>query len=372
MEAFEVMHKLVDKLKNATATKGVASNQIDLVRSSLEERELQLESNDAQFETDYSGIATLDGIRISHSEFISSKTCALIKPHCPLPTLHILDFVDKLCTSTDRMTTFITATLGVDPFTDEGIGWLLSARDAIAKMEQKGELRGYQVFIDGNAGTGYDAVQVVFDSFPHVVAVTLGVVFLLMGFFFKSIVVPIRSVVSICLTLAFVFGFMVLLYRYKILNWTGMHMFVGDGEVSWLTPIMSFSIIVGLALDYDVFLISRILEFRKQGYDHKSSIVAGLHTTGGIITAAGIIMAVAFGGLMWSASPALYQWSLVLTTAVLLDTFVIRTLLVPILMGYTGDRYSWWPQRMPEGTIRIWEESGEQHHDANGSANPLL
>jgi uncharacterized membrane protein YdfJ with MMPL/SSD domain len=109
---------------------------------------------------------------------------------------------------------------------------------------------------------------------------------------------------------------------------------------------MAFSIIVGLALDYDVFLISRILEYRQEGLDHESSIVAGLYSTGGIITAAGLIMAVAFGGLMFSSSPVLYQWSFLLTSAVLLDTFVIRTLVVPIVLGWTG-KFSWWPRRLP-------------------------
>jgi uncharacterized membrane protein YdfJ with MMPL/SSD domain len=113
---------------------------------------------------------------------------------------------------------------------------------------------------------------------------------------------------------------------------------------------MAFSIIVGLALDYDVFLISRILEYRLEGYEHKTSIACGLHATGGIITAAGIIMAFAFGSLMLSSNPVLYQWSFLLTTAVLLDTFVIRTIVVPIVTGLAG-RHCWWPRQLPDERI---------------------
>lgn len=204
------------------------------------------------------------------------------------------------------------------------------------------------------------------------------VVFLLMGIFFRSFVAPLRSVVSISLTLAFVFGLGVLVFEKGVLNWTQISMWnSGAGEVSWLVPVMAFSIIVGLALDYDVFLVSRILEFRtEEGYGHKSSIVAGLHATGGIITAAGLIMAVAFGGLMLSSSPVLYQWSFLLTSAVLLDTFVIRTLVVPIITGWTGE-WSWWPRRLPAPRTFVYGfEEGEEEVEPDvfgeGASEPLM
>mmetsp|Transcript_8327 Transcript_8327/g.8508 ORF Transcript_8327/g.8508 Transcript_8327/m.8508 type:complete len:119 (-) Transcript_8327:189-545(-) len=112
---------------------------------------------------------------------------------------------------------------------------------------------------------------------------------------------------------------------------------------------MAFSVILGLGLDYDVFLISRIFEYREKGYNDNSAVLIGLYKTGGIITAAGIIMTLAFGGLLLSQTIALNQWACYLTGAVLLDTFLIRTVVVPILMGYTG-KQSWWPKNMGEAT----------------------
>jgi len=112
---------------------------------------------------------------------------------------------------------------------------------------------------------------------------------------------------------------------------------------------MAFSIIVGLGLDYDVFLISRVLEFRLHGYTNKASIVKGLYKTGHIITAAGIIMAVAFSGLLLSSEIILNQVAFFLVVAVLLDTFVIRTILVPVLLGLSG-KHAWWPHpNVPDG-----------------------
>ena len=119
---------------------------------------------------------------------------------------------------------------------------------------------------------------------------------------------------------------------------------------------------IGLALDYDVFLIRRIYEFRfHHNYQHDTSIVAGLDATGGIITAAGIIMAISFGSVLAiSDSPALQQWSFLLTTAVLLDTFVVRTILVPTLTGWIGPKYGWYPLKLPLGYVR-WGNFDERH-----------
>jgi len=115
---------------------------------------------------------------------------------------------------------------------------------------------------------------------------------------------------------------------------------------------MTFSIIVGLGLDYDVFLISRVLEFREEAYTDNSSVLKGLYKTGGIITAAGIIMAVAFSGLLMSGELLLNQTAFCLVAAVLVDTFIVRTVLVPILLGFTGSK-SWYPRKLPEARIDL-------------------
>lgn len=367
-EGFDVMHRVFDELaafdKEGDGITHISTgmdefeelkqnlmyslgfSKPDFVESDYVLCETELESTAT---TTYAGIAVLKNVRIPHSLFVAAKYCAQMKP-CPVEVLHLLEYVDVTATSKDRFATFATATLAVNPFSDEGVKWLKSARETVERLEDGGALGGIKVLIQGSAAIEYDAVEAVYGAFPTVITITMLVVFLLLGIFFQSIVTPFRSVVSICMTLSFVFGLCVLVFQHGILNWTHVPSWTSTGgEISWLVPVMAFSIIVGLALDYDVFLISRILEYREyHGYDHESSIVSGLHATGGIITAAGVIMAVAFGGLMFSSSPVLYQWSFLLTTAVLLDTFVIRTLVVPIVMGWTG-KLSWWPRSLPEG-----------------------
>jgi uncharacterized membrane protein YdfJ with MMPL/SSD domain len=319
----------------------------------------------------FTGISVMNNIPIPYPLYKASKVCGAALEDCPLDAMRCLNALDARVTASDGMATYLTVELSVSPFDDIGIQWLNQARQRIQDMTNQGSLNGMHVYVEGTAAIAHDAVQAVYSSFPWVIFITLVVVFLLLGFFFGSIVPPLRSVVSISCTLSVSFGLAVLVYQDGLFNSTHVHSFMAlDPELCWLVPIMSFSIMVGLALDYDVFLVTRILEFRfEEGYRHESSIAAGLDATGGIITAAGIIMAISFGSLLGSPSPALDQWSFLLTTAVLFDTFVVRTIVVPALTGMTG-KYSWYPRTLPDGDIRL-EGFDEDELLPSGTNNTL-
>jgi uncharacterized membrane protein YdfJ with MMPL/SSD domain len=374
---FEVMRVVLDQLRAIDESNEFWSARVDckdhrdLVDSAsdaevahLSERvldpkngcaaELDLQSNRAGAATgqrrkgaNYNGISVLDNNRIPYPVFVSAKYCSQLDP-CPLELFHTLNVIDHRATSSDGYATVMTATLDINPFSKEGIQWLQWARRDLDHLKANDALSGVSVYLDGSAGIAHDAVAAVYESFPMMVVITSAIIFVLMGFFFKSIFPPVRSVVSISLTLAFSFGLAVLVFQDHMLSWTHFRAFIATGdELCWLVPVMAFSIIVGLALDYDIFLISRILEYRLEGYEHKTSIALGLESTGSIITAAGGIMAVSFGSLLFGSNPALCQWSFLLVTAVLLDTFVIRTVFVPILTGLAGS-HCWWPRELPE------------------------
>eukprot|EP00455_Lapot_gusevi_P056139 TRINITY_DN9256_c0_g1_i1.p1 TRINITY_DN9256_c0_g1~~TRINITY_DN9256_c0_g1_i1.p1 ORF type:complete len:195 (+),score=70.24 TRINITY_DN9256_c0_g1_i1:287-871(+) len=183
--------------------------------------------------------------------------------------------------------------------------------------------------------------------FGLVVGCTVVVVFTIAGLAFRSVFVPFRLVISIALPVCFIYGLASLVFGPAgIFNW----MFPSLKEANplfWLVPVMSFSVLIGLALDYDLFLFSRIAEFRSKGHSDRHSIVLGVHETGGIITAAGIIMAIAFAGLLLANEIAMIQFGFLLSFSVLIDTFVIRTCFVPALIMVAG-RWNWWPRAMPE------------------------
>jgi len=313
----------------------------------------------------------LENHGVPHALYVSAELCGAAEPYCPLSLLHVLDEVDRAVTSPHRDATFVTAALPVDPFSDGGIRWLTAARETVRRMEEGGGLSGVEVSVQGVASIEYDAVRAVQRQFPGMLGVTALIVFALMGLFFRSVFPPLRSIVSIGLTVSFSFGAGVLVYQMGVLERTGVRALtpMAGGEICWLVPIMAFSIMVGLALDYDVFLISRVLEYRQAGYEHRTSIALGVHATGGIITAAGVIMAFAFGSLMLSSNPVLYQWSFLLTMAVLLDTFVIRTTVVPIVMGIAGSKHCWWPRQLPEAQLCFaeYQQDDVSHHGVDES-----
>jgi len=256
--------------------------------------------------------------------------------------------LDSTSTSNDGLSTLVTCYLSESSFTDNSVDWLNQSRRLLISLHESGELHNFTVSIEGGASIEYDAEQSVQQSLHTMVSVTLCCVFLITALFFRSIVTPLRSVISITMTLACVYGLVELVYQNKLKT------------ISWMTVPMSFSIIVGLGLDYDIFLINRILEYRIAGYDHHSSIIAGLYQTGSIITAAGLVMAVSFGGLIFSASPAVYQWSFSLTIAVLIDTFLMKSCVVPILLAKTG-KISWWPRKLPQSIKSL--DSIEREND---------
>jgi RND superfamily putative drug exporter len=110
----------------------------------------------------------------------------------------------------------------------------------------------------------------------------------------------------------------------------------------WIVQPTIFPLLVGIALDYDIFLVGRICELHNSGYSTRDSILLGVASTGTIITAAGVIQGLAFFGLMCSEILVLNQLSFFLFFAVVFDTLIVRTLVVPSLMFWLGEA-NWYP-----------------------------
>ena len=183
-----------------------------------------------------------------------------------------------------------------------------------------------------------------FGAFPMMISITVIVIVVLVAVAFRSVVLPLRLVLSLGLTIVWTYGAASLVFCMDALDWLP-----GLKDVNalyWLIPLVVLTIIVGLGIDYDVFLFSRITEERERGYTADEAIRLGYYHTGGVITGAGVVMAIAFSGLMISKQHVLQQLGFFLSISVLLDTFVIRMLLVPALLHLLGDA-NWWPHKMP-------------------------
>ena len=369
-EGFEVMHRVISAISDGGKTNFEFADET--TSEAIQENDDHEAKIDLSATAKFTGIAWVGDSEVSYRTLELARTCVWTFTQCPSESLRELAALDMRSTSYGGRTTYLSTTVDASAYSEDGIGFLTSTRDIIQKLEQNGSLQDYTVVLEGGASIEFDASAMVYESFPSMIGITLFCVFILIGYFFGSFVTPIRSVISIGITTSFVYGLLVLVYQHGFFQWTGLSNFQATKEIPWLSPIMSFSIMVGLGLDYDVFLISRILEFRMAGYDNNRSIANGLQKTGGIITAAGLVMSVSFGGLFFSKSPVVYQWSFMLTTSVLMDTFIIRTCIVsfvmsvnflnvkmkisqsflilfykvPILFSYTG-KYTWYPRKMP-------------------------
>ena len=214
--------------------------------------------------------------------------------------------------------------------------------------EQPFEGSGFGCYVLGGEGVLVDAVDEVFaESPPIIVGVTLCVVFVVAGLAFRSVLIPIRLLGTVAVTLVVVAGSTVGLYQFAL----------GLDGIYWFITVCSASLVIGLTVDYDIFLISRVYEYRHEGYSTEAAILKAMAKASTTITAAGLIMTIAFSSLLLADLTVLNQFGFVLVTASIVDTFLVRALLVPALMFFAVDK-NWWPGTMPPPVLTFDGDGG--------------
>jgi len=179
-----------------------------------------------------------------------------------------------------------------------------------------------------------DSAEKGLQFYPYILGIDIAIIALFICIIFRSLVLPLRMVITIGLTVLWTYGTIAFVFCTDWFFW--IHPIRDQPGISWIVPLMAIFIVIGLALDYDIFLFTRIREFRRLGWSDRASVVKGVSRTGRVITFAGIIMAIAFCGLILSSVLLLDQVAFLLTISVLLDTFIIRTTLNPALMYLCG------------------------------------
>ena len=232
--------------------------------------------------------------------------------------------------------------LQLDPLTPDGLDWYAAALEVLDRAVEAEADVIEDAYLAGAAFEMADNVNVVTGHFPDMVLVVAIAIVVLTGVAFRSVVVPLRALVTTAITLLFCYGLVSLVYVHESLGWLHFYGLRGDGSLFFLGPPSSFAIQCGLAIDYDLFLLVRVREYWAEGHSTREAICRGLHKSGTVISAAGVIMAVAFCALLFSSSAAMNQLSLYLVSCVLFDTFVVRPLLVPALFSLAAET-NWWP-----------------------------
>ncbi|MFC9700298.1 MMPL family transporter [Streptomyces sp. NPDC056943] len=206
-----------------------------------------------------------------------------------------------------------------------------------------GELRAapapFDTSVTGQAAVLVDSKDALGERLPWAAAIvvlaTLLLVFLLTG----SALIPVQAVVLNALSLTAMFGAVVWVFQEGHLS--GLLGFTPTGDIETTLPVLMFCVAFGLSMDYGVFLLSRVKEEYDATGDHEHSVRFGLRRTGGLITAAAVILAVVMVAIGTSRVTNTKMLGLGVALAVLMDAMVVRSLLVPAVMKLTG-RLTWW------------------------------
>jgi len=202
---------------------------------------------------------------------------------------------------------------------------------------------GSRVLVGGGPAQGVDYLSRAYSVFPWLIAGVLVLTYLILLRGFRSVLLPLKAVMLNLLSVAAVYGLLVVVFRWGV----GADLF-GLYRVSavegWI-PIFLFAMLFGLSMDYEVFLVTRMRESWDHVPDNTRAVAHGLERTGRVVTAAAIIMVAAFSGFVAGHVAGLQEFGAGLALAVLLDATVVRALLVPSLMAIFG-RWNWWlPER---------------------------
>ncbi|MET7373726.1 MMPL family transporter [Micromonospora arida] len=233
-----------------------------------------------------------------------------------------------------------TALLGVVPKTgptDEATETLVhDVRDAV------GGVKGADVLLTGATAIGIDVSEKLSDALPIYLLLVVGLSVLLLMLVFRSLLVPLKAALGFLLTVAATFGITVAIFQQgHLADLVGLD--TPAPLVSFL-PILLIGILFGLAMDYEVFLVSRMREDFVHGDTAREATISGMGHGARVVTAAALIMISVFGGFVFLDDPIIKSMGFALAIGVAIDAFVVRMTIVPAVMSLLGDR-AWWLPR---------------------------
>ncbi len=239
----------------------------------------------------------------------------------------------------DGLATLIEVLPAVEATPADQIHWVRELHSAdVAKITG---VAGAAIRIGGIPAINADYEAVVNERLPKVIAgVVLGsLAALLVGL--RSLFAAIKAILLNLLSVAASFGALVLVfqdgYASRVLGVAGP-----TGSVFPIIPILSFAIVFGLSMDYEVFLVSRVLEERRKGLTERAAVIEGLASTAGLITSAAAIMIAVFAAFMLGNFLIIKMLGFTLAVAVLIDATAVRMVIGPALLQIAGD-WNWWP-----------------------------
>jgi putative drug exporter of the RND superfamily len=224
--------------------------------------------------------------------------------------------------------------------------------------------------IGGSTAGNIDLATQISNKLPLQILVVIALSFVLLILAFRTVVIPPQAALMNLLSIGASYGVLTAVFQYGWLS--GLIGLSGPVPIVSYMPLFMFAILFGLSMDYEVFLVSQIEEHVHAGEDNRGSVISGLVTSARVITAAAMIMVFVFGSFVLNGSPTIKQFGVGLAVAVILDSTVVRCLLVPALMILMG-KFNWYmPGWLDRATPHLNIEGAEffQKRDAQPEAQP--
>jgi putative drug exporter of the RND superfamily len=213
------------------------------------------------------------------------------------------------------------------------------------------------ISVTGVTAVGVDVSDKLADALPVYLLVVVGLGFVLLMLMFRSVLVPLKATLGFLLTIGAAFGATVAIFQ-----WGWLSALVGldtAGPLVSFLPILLIGILFGLAMDYEVFLVSRMREDFVHGHVAREAVVAGVGHGARVVVAAALIMVSVFAGFGLVEDPVIKSMGLALAFGVAVDAFVVRLSLVPAVISFLGDR-AWWLPRWLDRALPDIDIEGEK------------
>jgi len=259
------------------------------------------------------------------------------------------EFAIDRAIGSDGRTVMLTVVLQDEPFTSTSIHSI----DEIRAIDStSGTFDGdVRVLVGGSTASMTDVSRSVsHDFFTMRIVVIVGIYFVLL-FVLGSLVMPLRLILTVLLTVSWTIAVTMIVFQ-----------FASGVPVLWMMPLILFVVAMGLGMDYDIFLTTRIREEVAKGKTDEQAILTSVERTGGIITACGVIMAGAFGSMMLSSTGLLREFGFGLAFAILLDAMIVRIYLVPAIMLLL-EKWNWYAPGRLQRTRRDEKSHGRTRKD---------
>jgi RND superfamily putative drug exporter len=309
---------------------------------------LDLKTGDSGISTLPDSTQTADGFSILKEEFaggLASPTEIVVDGDAQSPA--VISAVEELQqtlpeqfgpatveTNSGGNLTVVSAPVLGDVVEEPAFDAVRELRDEVIPAAFAGS--GAEVFVTGQTAVSLDFRELTNTYWPIVIGFVLALSFILLTVAFRSIVIPLTSIVVNLLAVGAAYGLLVLVFQK---GWaTDLLGFQQTDTIEPFIPLVLFTVLFGLSMDYQVFLLSRIRERYDETGDNADAVWFGVASTGRIITGAALIMVAVFAGFATGRLVPLQQMGFGLAVAILIDATIVRAVLVPAAMRLLGER----------------------------------